>query len=329
MRIALLGLGQVGRALLRILSEKKELYSTKGKQIQVVLAADFHHVIYSNDGMDPSRLLYYKEKGDIWGSGYAEIEREALLEQDFDVLVDMMPATSDGIRARDLYKTAFSKGRSVVTACKSGLANHWEEIMHSSKENDADILYEATVAGGVPFFSFIKHCIMASEVTGVVGQVNSAANFVIQCMSEGGTFGSAIEKAKVLGILETDYHFDTLGLDSAWKTVIVANSVFGANLSVKDIQFDGVEDLSNSSEKLTQMRLLADVKLDQGKITATSVLRELDRGDPLSMLKGQGLGYTVHMADRAPLTVLEFKDGPNETAYAVANDILLSSSRNQ
>jgi len=323
-KIALLGLGQVGKAVLGILASNRDHYAQKlGSNIEVVVAADFHHMLHAPDGIDLQRLLYYKEKGDIWGSGYAEIDRESLFDRDFDVLVDLMPATSDGLRARDLYISAFKSSRHVVTACKSGLANSWAEIMGSAASSGKRILYEATVAGGVPFFSFIRQCIRSSVVTRIVGQVNSAANFVLLKMAEGTSFEHAIEDAGKLGILEANYHFDTLGYDSAWKTVITANSVFGGTLKAGDIRFEGVEGIDPDRPGLKNTRLLADIGSESGNLEASSTLRELEPSDPLASLKGTGLGFTVYMKGRAPLTVLEFKDGPIETATAVINDLLL------
>lgn len=323
-KIALLGLGQVGRSFLRLLAENSAYYDQRfHKRVEIVVAADFHHMLYEKDGMDTQRLLYYKEKGDIWGSGYTEIDKETLFERDFDVLVDLMPATSDGIRARDLYLQAFGRSRDVVTACKSGLANFWPEIMKSAIDCRRDIRYEATVAGGVPFFSFIQQCLRSSVVTRIVGQVNSAANFVLIKVSGGDTFDHAISEAGKLGILEANYHFDTLGNDSAWKTVITANSIFGSSLRASDIRFEGVERLDPGSADLKYTRLLADIGIQEDKIVASSVLRKLDPSDPLATLKGTGLGFTVYLKGRAPLTVLEFNDGPTETATAVINDLLL------
>lgn len=324
MKIALLGLGQVGRSFLRILAENKAYYDEKlGTKLDIAVAADFHHMLHADGGMDPLRLLYYKEKGDIWGTGYAEVERETLFDLEFDVLVDLMPATSDGIRARDLYLGAFNKSRDVVSACKSGLANFWPEIMSSAVSNRRRIRYEATVAGGVPFFSFMQKCLRSSTITKIVGQVNSAANFVLLKVAKGDTFDHSIEEAGKLGILEANYHFDTLGYDSAWKTVITANSVFGSRLRAGDIVFEGVEGMDPKSVDLENTRLLAEVELQDGKLAASSKLKKLDPSDPLASLKGKGLGFTVYMKGRAPLTVLEYNDGPTETATAVINDLLL------
>lgn len=323
-KIALLGLGQVGRSFLRILAENSDYYEQRvRRKIEIVVAADFHHMLHAECGMDPQRLLYYKEKGDIWGAGYPEIDRESLFDKEFDVLVDLMPATSDGIRARDLYLTSFGKSRDVVTACKSGLANFWPEIMSAASSSNRRIRYEATVAGGVPFFSFIQECLRSSVVTRIVGQVNSAANFVLLSIAKGETFDHAIEEAGKLGILEANYHFDTLGNDSAWKTVITANSIFGSALKPHNIRFEGVEGLDPEVPGLKYTRLLAEIAVQDGKIVASSTLRKLKQSDPLASLKGKGLGYTVYMNGRAPLTVLEFNDGPTETATAVINDLLL------
>lgn len=320
MKVAILGLGQVGRALLQILSDYSS--TDRFKSIQIVLAADFQHMIINEDGMDPKRLLYYKQKGDIWGTGYREIDRKDLFGTDFDVLVDLMPATKDGVRARDLYLESFRNGRNVVAACKSGLANFWDEIMKGAKLKSRRILYEATVAGGVPLFNFIKHCHRTAEISYVRGQVNSAANFVLLSIASGKTFDEAINDAKKFGILEADFHFDTLGIDSAWKTVIIANSVFGTNLKPSDVKYDGVEDLSKIQNNLADYRLLSSVKRINGKIDAESVLVKLNPDDPVINLKGRGLGFTIGLKDRSPMTLLESSDGPIETAGAVLNDLL-------
>ena len=142
-------------------------------------------------------------------------------------------------------------------------------------------------------------------------------------IAKGETFDHAIEEAGKLGILEANYHFDTLGNDSAWKTVITANSVFGSALKPHDIRFEGVEGLNPEVPGLKYTRLLADIAIQDGKIVASSTLRKLRQSDPLASLKGTGLGYTVYLKGRAPLTVLEFNDGPTETATAVINDLLL------
>lgn len=320
MRVAILGLGQVGRALLQILSDYSS--TERFRDIQIVLAADFQHMIAHHEGMDPRRLLYYKQKGDIWGTGYREIDRNDLFREDFDVLVDLMPATKDGARARDLYLDAFRNGRDVVAACKSGLANFWEDVMKSARSNTRRILYEATVAGGVPLFNFINHCNRTAEISFIRGQVNSAANFVLLSTASGKTFDASIEEAKKFGILEADYHFDTLGIDSAWKTVIIANSVFGANLKPTDVKYDGVEDLSGIHDNLEDYRLLSNVNRISGKVEASSFLVKLQPDDPIMTLKGRGLGFTVGLKDRSLMTLLESSDGPLETAGAVLNDLL-------
>ena len=320
MKVALLGLGQVGRSLLQILSDYSS--TDRFRDIQVVLAADFQHVIINQAGMDPRRLLYYKQKGDIWGTGYREIDRNDIFRENFDVIVDLMPATKDGVRARDLYLDAFRNHRDVVAACKSGLANFWEEVMKAAKINSRKILYEATVAGGVPLFNFIKHCNRTADISYIRGQVNSAANFVLLSIASGKSFDASIEEAKKFGILEADYHFDTLGIDSAWKTVIIANSVFDAKIKPSDVRYDGVEDLSAIHGNLEEYRLLSRVNMVSGKIEASSSLVKVKPDDPILSLKDRGLGFTVGLKDRSPMTLLESSDGPVETAGAVLNDLL-------
>lgn len=324
MRVAILGLGQVGKSLLRLLTSGSIYHKERhGVNIEIAVAADFHHMLASDLPMDPERLLYYKEKGDIWGTGYPEVEKDALFDQEFEVLIDLMPATGDGLRARDLYTSAFDRGKNVVTACKSGLANHWKEVMDSRTKRHKEILYEATVAGGLPFFSFMNYCTRSSEVVGISGIVNSSANFILKRAAEGIEFEKSLADAKSRGILETDYHFDTLGYDSAWKTAIIANSLFGQAFTAKDVDFEGVEEIVKDGRPNRSMRLVSSVMKEGSRVTASSRIVELDKKDPLLNLGETGLGFTASFSNRTPLSVAETFDGPVETANGVLNDLLL------
>lgn len=324
MKIAVLGLGQVGKSLLKVFSSGLPYYKTRYKaDLEIVLAADSHHMISGEEAIDPVKLLHLKEKGNILDAGFHEIDRESLFDQNFDILVDLMPATEDGKRARDLYINAFKQGISVVTACKSGLANHWGEIMSELKGTDARILYEATVAGGLPFFSFLNYCTRSSNVTAITGIISSSANFLLKRSAAGRSFEESLDDARSKGTLETNYHFDTLGFDSAWKTVIVADSIFGQKFSPQDIVFEGIEEVVNLRKANRNLRLVSNVSRAGSSVDASSRLVELQDGDPLLNLGEGGLGFTATFDNRTPLTVTEMFDGPTDTANGVMNDLLL------
>lgn len=323
MKVALLGLGQVGKSLLKLLRSDHDSPNTNS-EIRLVLAVDSSQAIFSQDGIDPERLLHHKEKGDIRTAGYSEVDRESIFEHDFDVLIDLMPATPDGVRARDLYLTAFENGRNVITACKSGLANHWTRIMEECSKKGMKISYEATVAGGLPFFSFMNYCLRSSNVVSLQAIVNSSANFILKRSASGISLEKSLEEARSEGILETDYHFDTRGFDSAWKTVIIANSIFGQSFSPADVSFEGVEEIVAEGKVDRYQRLVSSVSRTGSLVEATSRITTLAENDPLLNLGETGLGFTVKLDNRTPLTVTEMFDGPTDTASAVLNDLFLS-----
>lgn len=321
-KIALLGLGQVGKNLLKLLTPD-EGSDPHGSNVDIVLAADSQHMILSDKGIDPKRLHHYKQKGDITEAGYQEVDHDSLFEHEFDVLVDLMPATRDGKRARDLYVNAFKNGRHVVTACKSGLANHWTQIMSEREKHGSKMLYEATVAGGLPFFSFMGYCIRSSSVVSIKGILNSSANFILKRVASGVSLEKSLEEARAHGTLEAEYHFDTMGFDSAWKTVIAANSIFGQDFTPEDINFEGVEDLAEAGNVNPSQRLVSNIVKTRSGVEASSKIMELAEDDPLLNLGDTGLGFTVTLDNRTPVTVAETYDGPTDTASAVLNDLLL------
>lgn len=199
--------------------------------------------------------------------------------------------------------------------------------MSELRRKNAKILYEATVAGGLPFFSFVNYCTRSSDVTAITGIISSSANFLLKESAAGRSFEESLNDAKSKGTLETDYHFDTLGFDSAWKTVIVANSIFGKEFSPRDIVFDGIEEVVNRGKVSRNLRLVSSVSRSGSSVDASSRLIELQDGDPLLNLGEGGLGFTASFNNRTPLTVTEMFDGPTDTANGVMNDLLLLGGR--
>lgn len=327
-KISLVGLGNVGKRVLQIIRDANEgLKERSGEPIMVVSVSDSSHTVYSENGLDISKILEAKKKGDIRESGYRELVFDEVMDIESDVIVDVASATKDGIFGRDLYISAFRKGKDVVTANKSPLALHWEKIMEECEQNGRRIRYESTVAGGVPLFNLREFSLMPSEILEFRGVVSSSVNIILDSVLNGRSFESSVQYAIEQGIAETDYHDDTLGLDAARKTVILANSLFGTNLTLNDIMYEGVEgntDRVNSIRaKGGKHRVVANIRRDGRRVLVFSGIQEIADSDPLSALKEHSLGYTVRTDMNGEILVVGIEDTPLETASGVVNDIAI------
>ncbi len=243
-------------------------------------------------------------------------QKENPEDLDYDVYVDMRSASRDGSFERDTYLKMFESGKNLITANKSGLANHWKKIDISRIENNKRMLYEATVAGGLPLFSVLRNSLNGFQCSYFQGIVNLTANFVMRMMRDGHSFEDACSMAVREGIGETDMSDDLLGIDSARKAVILSNAIFGKSLSLSDIKFGG---MIKNSEK-NQM-LLVTIGMNE-EFYVNSEVVSLEKGHPFLKLGPMAMGYRAGFKDRSMLTVSEDYDGPVETAGAVLSDIL-------
>ncbi len=324
MKVAVLGLGNVGLNLVSIMKDYGSYHrSIVGEQLDLAAVGDFKNTLYSDEGMDIDRIVYYKRKGDLWGAGYTEIEREDIFQKDIDIVVDVTTASRTGDFGRDLYLSSFRNGMDVATASKSPLANHWSLIMNEAEKSGRSIRYESTVAGGVPLFSFLDYCINASPVASFRGIVNGTANFVLSEISGGLPMEDSIEKAREMGIAEADASLDIDGYDNAWKSLIVANRLSSRPMGIAELKFEGIRDYIDRTGKIESgARLVSEVNVKDGIAEISARVKSLDRNDPLASIESDSLGYFVKSGTNE-VSVTGFHDGPRETAAGVMNDVLL------
>ncbi|MEF2852793.1 MAG: homoserine dehydrogenase, partial [Lachnospiraceae bacterium] len=132
-QIALLGLGTVGTGVYKVLKAQKEEISHKvGTEIQLkkILVRNTKKAAEKLD--DPSVLT---------------TEWKSILEDpEISVVVEVMGGIEP---ARSYILDALHAGKSVVTANKDLLASHGKELMDAAAEAKADLLFEASVAGGI------------------------------------------------------------------------------------------------------------------------------------------------------------------------------------
>jgi len=321
-RVSVIGAGNVGKGILSIIQGMKEQGQIR-EEFKLISVSDSRGTVSDPQGMNPAKVLNAKEHGDIFRSGYPKMDTGDVLSLKSDIIVDVSPATRDGKAGRDLYLESFSLGKHVVTANKAPLSFFWKEIMNASISSGKDIRYESTVAGGVPLFNLRDYCLLPSAVINFRGIVSSTVNYVLRKMRTGLDFNQALEEAGKLGIVEANFRDDTDGIDSARKTVILANSLFGTSMTLNDIRYQGVNENTRFDSSAGEQRIIATLNNTDGKISATSILETLNPEDPLVTLKPQSLGYIMKTGFSGDIFVAGLRDGPVETASGVVNDILL------
>ncbi|WP_346684994.1 homoserine dehydrogenase [Anaerostipes butyraticus] len=228
-KVALLGSGTVGTGVYKLINrQRKEMPYKVGADLVVekVLVRDKNK---KREGIDPSLLT------DQW--------EDIILDDDIQIVVEVM----GGIEPAHTYiKEALQAGKNVVTANKDLIAEYGKELLDTAEENGCDLLFEASVAGGIPILRPLKHCLAGNYLTEVMGIVNGTTNFILTKMAEEGMeFKEALALATELGYAEADPTADIEGYDAGRKMAIMASIAFNSRVTFDDVYTEGITNISS------------------------------------------------------------------------------------
>lgn len=228
-RVGLLGCGHVGSALARLLlGDAKRIAERTGLQLELARIA-VRSVTKERDVPGVERLL----TTDAWS---------VVDDPSIDVVVEVMGGISP---ARDLVLRALRSGKPVVSANKELLANHGGELWEAAGASGVDLLFEASVAGGIPLIRALRESLAGERIHRVMGIVNGTTNFILSRMaSSGASYQEALAEAQSLGFAERDPTADVEGFDAAAKAAILANVAFGARVVAGDVYREGISGLT-------------------------------------------------------------------------------------
>ena len=311
-QIALLGLGTVGTGVYKVLKAQKEEISHKvGTEIQLkkILVRNTKKAAEKLD--DPSVLT---------------TEWKSILEDpEISVVVEVMGGIEP---ARSYILDALHAGKSVVTANKDLLASHGKELMDAAAEAKADLLFEASVAGGIPIIRPLKECLAGNQISEVMGIVNGTTNFILTKMAEEGMeFQEALALATELGYAEADPTADIEGLDAARKMAILASIAFHSRVTFADVYTEGITkitatDIRYAKEMGCDIKLLGMAKNTPEGIETRVQPMLIPSTHPLASVRDSFNAVFVH-GDAVDDTMFYGRGaGELPTASAVVGDIL-------
>ena len=165
-------------------------------------------------------------------------------DPDVDVVVEVIGGIEP---AGELIVEALTTGKPVVTANKELLANFGKELFETAEAAGVDLLFEASVAGGVPLMRPLRESLAGDRISRVMGIVNGTTNYILTRMSEeGASFTDALAEAQSLGFAERDPTADVEGFDAAAKAAIIATIAFGARVVAGDVYREGISELTDA-----------------------------------------------------------------------------------
>jgi homoserine dehydrogenase len=333
LRIALLGYGNVGRALVAMLAEKAAVLRDN-HQLTVGVVGIMTRSAggwLSADGFSPAAV-----RASGWPAmpvldGAKTFDGDSLAfatAAPADVLIELTslnPAT--GRPALDYVRAALTAGKSVVTANKGPIAHAYRDLRALALKNGVSLRFESTVMDGTPIFNMAAASLPATTITGLRGLLNSTSNYVLSRMALGESLDEAILGAQRLGIAEANPANDLEGWDAAVKSTVLANVLLDADLRPADVRRDGLgaDAMRRAHNALLPgqtLKQIADVTWADGVVSAKVALAALAPDDLLAHLSGMEAGLTLSTDTMGDLTIIEGEGGPGQTAHGVMADLV-------
>ncbi|MEM3205765.1 MAG: hypothetical protein QW302_02445 [Thermoplasmatales archaeon] len=319
MRIQLIGLGAIGRNLLKLIEEKQNLIKKlTGDRLEVVSVSDSTGTLITTD-IPLSQIIRAKEEGRL--KDFPTFEKinssESIAQIDADIVVEVTQSTKDGRPGVDHVLQAFSHGKDVVTANKSIMISDID-VLKKAADQGVKIRYEATVCGGLPVFNLMDHSIKVARIRSVEGVFNATSSLVLSEMEKGKSRSEAIAEAVKIGLAEHDPSDDLKGIDSARKGLILHRTIFGSKLKIDDAKI-----LVKEEEMVPGVRQVTEVTEEGVRVS----LQKKEGKGYLSLVSGPSMIIRFNTDSFDNLTLFTEHDGPLESSSAVLNDIVILMSQ--
>ncbi|WP_127494569.1 homoserine dehydrogenase [Paenibacillus glycanilyticus] len=311
-KIGLLGLGTVGTGVVRIVEgHQEDLQSQVGSPIVIEKILVQNKSKARSISIDANKLTE-----DPW---------VIIGNPDIDVIVEVMGGIGS---TKEYIMEALSRGKHVVTANKDLMALHGPEILAKAQEHGCDVLYEASVAGGIPIIRTLVEGFSSDRITKIMGIVNGTTNYILSKMSlEGASYGDVLKEAQELGYAEADPTSDVEGLDAARKMTILATLGFRAKVALDDVSVQGMSKVSKE-DILYAKRLGYEVKLlgiaerqdDQFSISVQPTM--VKKSHPIASVNG--VYNAVYVYGEAVGETMFYGPGAGElpTATSIVSDLV-------
>ena len=338
--IALIGFGNVNRALANIISlNPGEFHSELGFNINIVAVSDVYlGSVYSPEGIDLALLNDLPKAEGAFASlpnGNAKADNENIIKNsNADIVIEAtVTDAATGQPATTHCRWALSNGKHVSTTNKGPVAIAKKELTDLALQNNVSFEYEGVVMSGTPVLRFADKLMKGSEINKFTGIMNGTANYVLGLVEQGKTFKDAITQAQEQGFAEADPSADVEGKDVMLKVLVLANHLWGTNLTQEDVRREGISDLTEVMVKEAvevgqHWKLIGTAsKQDDGSVIASVSPQKLDLLHPLGGINGVVNAVTFASEMLGDVTISGPGAGRTETAYAILSDIIAIHQR--
>jgi homoserine dehydrogenase len=332
-RLALLGFGNVGRALARLLLRKEsELRDKYDLTFRVTgITTGRHASAVDPDGLDLEQALALVESG----KSLSLLTKSPVADPlafvhavPADVLFENSPVNvATGQPAIGHLRAALERGMHAITANKGPVVHAYRELTALAESKNRKFYFESTVMDGAPIFSLFRSALPVAQLISFRGILNSTTNLILGRMEAGSTFEDAVRYCQEIGLAETDPAGDVDGWDASIKVALLVTVLMGVPFTPQQVDRTGIRGLTadmvkeaGSQGKRWKLVCSAEKVGDEVKGRVAPELVSPDSA--LYNVEGSSSIVEFHTDMLSSLAIVEGDPGPETTAYGLLADFI-------
>lgn len=308
-RVGLLGLGNVGQAVARLIGQSRRAFLERGARLTATAAFV----------RDPQRQRGFIPPG-------ARVTNDPLefFGHEFDVVIESL----GGVEAAYRYvRGLLRRGVHVVTANKSLLAAHGEELYDLAAARGVTLGCEASALAGVPFLGSLRDRPLVAGVNRVAGVLNGTSNYILSALAaRRQSLEEALSAATRLGYAEPDPSADLSGRDAAEKLVVILQHLGVRGVRTCDFEVAGIHSVSAADLRQARalggtIRPVASATIGEAAVEAFVGPAFVPLGSPLSQVVREQNGILLEGPRVGRLFFSGPGAGPDVTAGTILDDV--------